>query len=238
MSLDINWDSILKEWLDPQSCCDSFTEKINKNLPEGAPLANLRVTRFDLTGCSVPVIEFVDLADIRDEFLLAAGHFRNIQSPPPSESALDTNGVIDAASLLYTRPAESLKDAIVQDGLEATLQIEFKDEALRVEFEGEAVLNVPVAGFLALPLKFTVSRLAIAGKLILAVTPTFDRIFLSFPAPLTEFDLQLSVDVGDSEKHVLRNAAKVERFLLEQIKILVNDRMVLPQFIELPFKIK
>jgi hypothetical protein len=240
MSLEINWEKILQEWLDPQKCCQLFTQKINEKLPENSPLNNLKVTQFDLTGCKTPKIEFTNLDDIRDEFLLAAGQSRNIQSPPPSESNLEINscGTIDAASLLYTRPSESLKDAILQDGLETTLQLEFNDDAIRIEFEADAVLNVPVPGFLALPLKFTLSRLNISGQIILALTPQLDRIFLSLPTPPNEFDFHLAVDVGDADKHVLRNVAKIERFLVEQMKILLNDRMVMPQFIELPLKIK
>lgn len=241
MSLEINWGKLLKDWLDPVECCELLTGKINEKLPINAPLTNLKVTQFDLTGCEAPKIEFTDLNDIRDEFLLAAGQCRNIQSPPPSESNLElisTNGTIDATSLLYTRPAESLKDAILQDGLETTVQIDFNDDALRIEFEADAVLNVPVPGFLALPLKFTLSRLTISSQLILALTPKLDKIFLSLPVPPNEFDFQLAVDVGDVEKHVLRNVAKIERFLVEQIKIFLNDRMVMPQYIELPLKRK
>ena len=240
MSLDINWENLLKEWLDPLKCCELFTLKINEKLPENAPLNNLKVTQFDFTNCKPPKIEFTDLNDIRDEFLLAAGKCRNIQSPPPSEINLELNstGTIDATSLLYTRPIDTLKDAILQDGLETTIQLEFNDDALRIEFEADAVLNVPVPGFLALPLKFTLSRLNISGQIILALTPQFDRIFLSLPNPPTEFDFQLAVDVGDADNHVLRNVARIERFLLEQIKIFLNDRMVMPQFIELPLKIK
>lgn len=238
MSLEINWENILKKWLDPAICCQIFTSKINENLPEGAPISNLKVSQFDLTGCKAPKIEFTDLTDIRDEFLLAAGQCRHIQSPPPSENFHNiqnpTAGIIDATSLLYTRPTESIKDALIQDGIETTLQLEFNDESLRIEFEADAVLNVPVPGFLALPLKFTLSRLSLSTQLILALTANFDRIFLCLPTPPTQFDFQLSVDVGDADKHVLRNVAKIERFLLEQIKILLNDRMVLPQFIELP----
>lgn len=242
MSLEINWEKLLKEWLDPKKCCELFTLKINEKLPENAPFKNLKVTQFDFLNCKAPIIEFTDLNDIRDEFLLAAGRCRNIQSPPPSEINLELNysttGIIDATSLLYTRPTESLKDAILQDGIETTIQLEFNDDTIRIEFEADAILNVPVPGFLALPLKFTLSRLNLSGQLILALTSQFDRIFLSLPVPPTEFDFQLSVDVGDADNHVLRNVAKIERFLLEQIKIFLNDRMVMPQFIELPLKIK
>ena len=240
MSLEIDWENLLQEWLDPKICCELFTHKINEKLPENSPLINLKVTQFDFTNCKPPKIEFTDLNDIHDEFLLAAGRCRNILSPPPSESNLDLNatGIIDATSLLYSRPTESLKDAILQDGIETAMQVEFNDDALRVEFEADAVLNVPVPGFLALPLKFTLSRLNLSGKIILALTPQFDRVFVSLPSPPTEFDFQIAVDVGDPANHVLRNVAKIERFLLEQIKIFLNDRMVLPQFIELPLKIK
>lgn len=234
--MEINWENILGEWLDPETCCQLFTLKINEKLPTGAPLSNLKVTQFDLTGCKAPKIEFTDLTDIRDEFLLAAGRCRNIQSPPPSENGLELTGTIDATSLLYARPAESLKDAVVQDGIETTLQIEFNDDSLKIEFEADAVLHVPVPGFLSLPLKFTLTRLTLSAQLILAMTQNFDRIFLSLPTPPALFDFNLSVDVGDADKHVLRNVAKIERFLLEQIKILLNDRMVMPQFIELPLK--
>lgn len=240
MSVEINWETILKEWLDPEKCCQQFTLKLNENIPKNGPISNLRITQFDLSSCGPPKLEFTDLTEIRDEFLLAAGQCRNIQSPPPSESALElqnlNSGVIDATSLLYTRPTESLKEAILQDGIETSLQVDFKKDAIRIEFEADVVLNVPVPGFLALPLKFTLTRLQISGQLILAMPSSLDRLFLSFPMPLEEFDFQLSVDVGDADNHVLRNVAKIERFLLEQVKILMNDRMVMPQFIEIPLK--
>jgi hypothetical protein len=247
MSVEINWNTLIREWLDPERCCRFLTQKISDKIPGNAPISNLRFKQFDLRECSGPRLELIDLNDIRDEFLAAAGLCRNIQSPPPSDTKTDPKSfdavndasrdcVIDSSSLLYTRPAASLKDVILQDGLEAILHLSIREDALKIEFEADALLSIPTPGFLALPLKLSLTQLKMDGKFIVAAPAGFDRIFVALPAPLHEFDFQVSVDVGDSSKHVLRNVAKIERFLQEQIKIFMNDRMVLPQFIELPIK--
>lgn len=240
MSLKINWEKFIEERLDPLKCCELLTRMINEILPkDNSPISNLKIIQFDLRKCQSPKIEFTDLTGIREEFLLAIGQCRDIQSLPPSEfesSNSNCNAIIDASSLLYKRPAESVTAAVMQDGLETTLQIDFDDNELKIELELDAVFNVPVMNFLALPLKFNLTRVVISGQLILAVTPNIDRIFVALPVPLKDLDFQLSVDVGDPENHVLRNVAKIERFLLEQVKILLNDRIVLPNFIELPLK--
>lgn len=246
MSLEINWTQILNDWLDPKQICHILTDHLNKVIPaENAPLANLRVRQFDLRACPAPEIELIDVSEIRDEFLAASGICRSIQSPPPSDSLIDSDareacesGRIDAASLLYAKPNSSFKEAILQDGIEAILEFSFKSTSMLIEFEADAVLNTPTPAFLALPLKFTLTRLKLDGKLTVALPASLDRVFLAFPVPLNEFDFQIAVDVGDAEKHVLRNVAKIERFLLEQVRIFINDRMILPQFIELPLRNK
>jgi hypothetical protein len=243
MSFEIQWETILKTWLDPEKCCTLFTDKINSALPANAPISNFRVTNFDLTACSEPTMELCDFTDIRDDFLLALGKVRDIRSPPPSEAFVDSTAhSIDAGSFLFDGQrglgGESLKSTIVRDGFEAIFQVSFKDSRLRIEFEADAALHVPVVNFLALPLKFTLTRLDLACKVVIALDSTLDRIFLALPEPPSELDFQLAVDVGDPDKHVLRNVAKIEKFCLEQIKVILSEHLLLPRFVEFPLSNK
>lgn len=239
MSFDINWKEFVLNWLSPDNFCTILTEKINQTLPENSPIANIRINQFNLLECNSPDIEILDISDIRDEFLLAAGQCRDIYSPPPMDKVgglASNGGIIDSASFLYKKPSDSFKTAIFQDGLEFTTLVKFLDDSLRIEFEADVVLNVPSFSFLSLPFKFTLTKFNIETQLIIAVTPTSDRAFLSLPHPPANFHFQLAVDVGDPDKHVLRNVSKIEKFILEQSRLLINDRLVFPKFIDCPIK--
>lgn len=231
MSLDVNWEAIVRELLVPETCSGWLTERINQLLPKDAPLANVRVTEFDLCSCSAPTVELVNVTDVRDEFLLAAGRSRDINSPPPMTAGIadhSTRVAIDSASLLFARPSGNL----LQDGVEVTVALSFNEDRLRVTLEADVVLNVPVPGFLALPVKFVLTRLQLTVQLVAALVG--DALFVALTRAPTELDLQLAVDIGDPANHVLRNVAKIERFLMEQSRQALAERLTLPHFVQIP----
>lgn len=250
MSLDINWKEVVERLLEPERCCQSLTEFLNSSLPprDSAtasffPFGNFKVTQFDLQSCPSPEVEIVEVTEVRDEYLLACGFVRSIHSPPPmTHSSVATSSVapeepqsrvtIDSASLLFDRSLlnGTLAQAVLGDGVQVTASLSLAaSDCLRAAFEAEVMLNVPAPAFLSLPFRMVLSGAALSLQVSLVLLAD-GSVLLSLPRLPTEFDFQLAVEVGDPEKHVLRNVGKIERFLLDQMRLWMAERLLFPRY--------
>ena len=248
MSVELDWPGLLEDLLIPTLTCDRLTTLLNTSLTDDLEMMiqKVRFTAVDLTAMqTAPQIELLDVREVKDEFLIAAGRCRDINSPPPllnniteDESESNVNiSVIDGTSLLFRNPAESndLKTLLLQHGLQVHLRLAF-DNPVNLTVEGEAVVNQPSPAFLALPLQLSITRIAINAELILAVID--DILFLSLDhntdaMSTSLFDVQFTVDIGDKSKHVLKNVAKIERFAAERLKAAVDEHLRSPHFLQL-----
>ncbi len=233
MSLDINWTEALIKLLQPEACCSFLTNFLNSSLPDNSafPLGNFRVTQFDLQDCESPEIKIVEVSEVKDEYLLASGMLRSIHSSPPADLERIANvAAIDSASLLFDRNLSgTFLQAVLGDGVQITATLTFSSRALMAAFEAKAFLNVPSASFLALPFRMVLSGAGLSLQVTFILLPD-GRILLSLPRMPTEFDFQLAVEVGDPEKHVLRNVGKIEKFLLEQMRVWIAENLLFPRY--------
>ncbi len=230
MSLDINWQEALDSLLRPEYCCSALTDLLNASLPSNSalPLSNFRVTEFDLQGCQAPEIEIIEVGEVKDEYLVSCGVLRSIHSSPPSQP--ERLVTIDSASVLFDRNLSgNLMQAAVGDGIQVTASLSFGSQSLRAAFEAEAFLNIPAPGFLCLPFRMVLTGAALNLQVSLVCLPD-GRILLSLPRLPNEFDFQLAVEVGDSEKHVLRNVGKIEKFLMEQVRVWMAENLLFPRY--------
>ena len=232
MSLDINWKEALSSFLRPEDCCSRLTDFLNSSLPRNSvfPLGNFRVTEFNLQNClNAPEVEIIEVGEVKDEYLLACGLLRSINSAPPS--APERLVAIDSASLLFDHRFRqgSLTEVILGDGVQVTASLSFASQALMAAFEAEAFLNIPAPAFLSLPFRMVLTGLAVSFQVSLIFLPD-DRVLLSLPRMPGEFDFQLAVEVGDPEKHVLRNVGKIEKFLVEQVRAWMAENLLFPRF--------
>lgn len=233
MSLDINWKRVVEEVLQVDSFGTLLTGIIN-TLPIGSPIGNFKLLQFELPIEPSPVVEIIDVGEVRDEFLTACGLMRSITSPPPTTTTTNNEALcfIDSTTLLFDRKANaSMVEAALGDGLQVTISLQY-EAGVKASFEADALLNMPAPAFLALPFKIGLSHVHIDCQLSIVILPS-GQLLLSLPKIPTHFHLQLAVDVGDPEKHVLRNVAKIERFLTEQLKSQLQAQLLFPNFREL-----
>lgn len=232
MSLDINWKRVVEEVLQVDTF-GSLLSKLLNSLPANSPLGNFKLLQFELPTDPTPAVEILDVGEVRDEYLNACGLMRSITSPPPPTSTAIANSnnttTIDSTTLLFDRkPGVSMAEAALGDGLQVTLSLRY-EAAVKASFEADALLNLPSPAFLALPFKVAVSHVHLDAQISLIILPS-GQLLLSLPKAPNHFTLQLAVDVGDPEKHVLRNVAKIERFLSEQLKVQLQDQLLFPNF--------
>jgi distribution and morphology protein 12 len=148
-------------------------------------------------------------------------------------------------SLSTATPDHSSDDMVrVKQVEKHATDMQFK---IHVEYFGDAtitlttqlLLNYPSEAFMALPVKLSIKRIEFVGTLVVAYLS--DRINFCFLNPSDHgaesllVDLVIESEVGDANKQVLKNVGKIERFVIEQVRKLVDTLLVFPcyQSIEL-----
>jgi hypothetical protein len=262
MSIEIDWEQVKAEFLKPERVCEAvgrwLQELATRN--EAFPIAgfcNIRLAEFSLgdqLSCAegnvssaasptLPTVELVDVVEARDEFVSAAGKSRSIHSPPPharvSEHNMPINAqavLIDATTFLFEGPAAPIGggwlDVLVRDGLEAVLLLRMSLDNVRIVLEADAALNLPSPAFLSLPFKLTLTRLHLVAAVLVALVGEQAFLALTRHPVAPELELQLAVEIGDPERQVLRNVSKIEKFLAEQAKLVLTERLMLPKFVQ------
>lgn len=135
-----------------------------------------------------------------------------------------------------------------QPSLELHLKVTYSGN-MRIDLSTALVLNHPSPLFMSLPIKMRVVGFVFAAELVVALEADRSRchvtVFEPQPSPEEEagesFDtpdltpgarilpeMLIQTEVGNADKHVLRNVGKVERFLLETLRKIICDELLFP----------
>lgn len=157
-------------------------------------------------------------------------------SPPPSSSATSTPD-----------PPSSTP----QPSLQMHLRVTYTGN-LTVGLATSLLINYPSPMFMSLPLKLALTSVAFRGTFLVAFEGDRRRIHLSILDPRTEVDglgggvngaplgagltagarlltgAVVESEVGEGEKHVLKNVGKVEKFVLDVARSTLQSEMVFP----------
>ncbi|KAM0791896.1 hypothetical protein ACM66B_004151 [Microbotryomycetes sp. NB124-2] len=123
---------------------------------------------------------------------------------------------------------------------------------MRVSYSGNLTLglatslliNYPSPRFMSLPLQMSVTSIAFSGTFILAFEGDRSRIHVSVLDPLNGMQglgsanpgtrllsgAKVESEVGQADKHVLRNVGKVEKFVLDVMRRSLESELVFPNF--------
>jgi distribution and morphology protein 12 len=106
------------------------------------------------------------------------------------------------------------------------------DGNARFKVHSELLVNFPSPGFGRLPITLYVTKLAFSGTLMLLQFK--GRVFVSFKndnsvGPLK--DLSVESEIGDVTRPVLKNARKVEQFIVEQLQKIIQRKLVFPNLL-------
>ncbi|GAA5989012.1 hypothetical protein JCM11641_001114 [Rhodosporidiobolus odoratus] len=153
-------------------------------------------------------------------------------SPTPSQISLPPEPVSSAPS----------------PSLQAHLKLTYSGN-LALGISTSLLINYPSPGFMSLPLSLTLTSLAFEGTLVVAYEGGRRRVHLSLldPGPAEgggETKLPPGVketpglrllrsavvesEVGNADRHVLRNVGKVEKFVLEVARKTIENELVFP----------
>lgn len=137
-----------------------------------------------------------------------------------------------------------------QPSLELHLRVTYSGN-MRIDLSTALVLNHPAPLFMSLPVKMRVMGFVFAAEVILAIEGDRSRCHCTIieptPNPDEEVDdglhpseltpgarilpeMLIQTEVGNADKHVLRNVGKVERFLLDTLRRIICDELLFPTF--------
>ena len=112
--------------------------------------------------------------------------------------------------------------------------------SLRVALSGALAVNAPEAHFVTLPLRVALASVAIDADVVVAIDGPKTSAHITILAPdgadaspraVGERilpTLRFDTEVGNADRHILRNVDKVERFLASLVRQVLHDELVYP----------
>ncbi|KAI9599006.1 hypothetical protein BDF19DRAFT_462428 [Syncephalis fuscata] len=102
---------------------------------------------------------------------------------------------------------------------------------LQLTIATELRLNFPSMAFLSLPIELTVTSFSFSGTAVIAYL--HDRVNFCFmepdePGQSLIKDLRVESQIGDARKHVLKNVGKVEKFVVDLLRQIIDQDLVFP----------
>ncbi|KAI3641305.1 hypothetical protein MIR68_000667 [Amoeboaphelidium protococcarum] len=248
MSVWIDWDKLIEDRCKLNNeLRETLQQELNARLSSQTDmLADVEIEEFEI-GQSTPIIQLHDIADI-----LALHEERQSndiqQSTDPlrqsmiieEESHDDDLSVSSSSSTAESgnRVAKLLQStAIVFSVQYGLLDEEHVHTGFRIKFGAALNLNYPTERFLQLPLQITIKNVRIDAKIAMSA----DKLEVQAKSDeelqrLIQYDIE--IDIGDADNgggKQLRNVHKVEMFIKEQVRLLLMDYLVAPNFMKLPF---
>ncbi|PLW24176.1 hypothetical protein PCASD_09687 [Puccinia coronata f. sp. avenae] len=238
MSIEIDWLSLTP------SIAESLTDKLNgllANLSRPDFMGPITIQGIEF-GDVAPEVEIMDIRDVSRGFRMADNDCHLSSSPACSSSAPTVR--------------QEEEDGHSQPSLQIHLRLTY-DGNMRIKFSTALVLNHPAAEFMSLPLRATVVGMGFDAEVILAIEGDRSKLHLSILEPPQPDSLPLYEDtsdnawlakrnhsigarilphlfveteVGNADRHVLRNVGKVERFLTETTRSLICEELLYPTF--------
>ncbi|ORY77582.1 hypothetical protein BCR35DRAFT_353110 [Leucosporidium creatinivorum] len=106
------------------------------------------------------------------------------------------------------------------------------------------LINYPSPRFMSLPLKLSVTSLAFSGTMLVAFEGDRKRVHISLADPASKMGglggatagarllsgAVVESEVGQADKHVLKNVGKVEKFVLDVVRSTLESELVFPNF--------
>lgn len=233
MTVDLDWAALDAQL--SQKLRDNLNMLFSRtSLP--SYLGPLSVVDF-VFGDAPPLIELVDIKDINPDFLAEECSDGGSDGPTTEATAADA------------------------DDVQLQVRIQYSGN-LRIELKTQLLINYPSSLFMSLPLRLNLTSLDFCADAILALQPNSRRAHISLTAPplldaehhqippnsftsaatsqdaTTQIIRDLKCDpseVGDADKHVLRNVGKVEKFVLQLVRSLLESEVVWPNYITIDY---
>ncbi|KAI9004096.1 hypothetical protein BC832DRAFT_600216 [Gaertneriomyces semiglobifer] len=242
MSFLINWE-LLSDGVE----ADRLREFLNARFQEierPAFLGPLSVTELDF-GDIPPEIAIVDICDPAPEFYLPDDDASETWEREESIGVLESEigeGTSDAMSSLSSayRPSSLSDEEIAmqyasnmrrESDAQVEVEVIYKGN-MRLAISTELIVNQPTPAFMVLPLTLTLTGFHFTATAIIAYLG--DHMNFCFKEPNAGsailHDLSIDSEVGDKHKQILKNVGRIEKFIVEQLRKVIQDYLVLPNY--------
>ncbi|KAJ3400005.1 Mitochondrial distribution and morphology protein 12 [Chytriomyces hyalinus] len=102
----------------------------------------------------------------------------------------------------------------------------------KLSVQTELIVNQPTPAFITLPLSLTLTGFSFTA--IAVISYLGDRINFCFKDmgdnPGLFSNISIDSEIGDRDRQVLKNVGKIEKFVVEQVKAVVSDHFVYPNY--------
>ncbi|KAI3657440.1 hypothetical protein MP638_002252 [Amoeboaphelidium occidentale] len=129
--------------------------------------------------------------------------------------------------------------AFVPNPFDVQFIVSFKyDGNMRIGLEAEFSLNYPTFQFLSLPVAVNVTHISMSATAVIGFVGSHlhlcllksNDLKLGLPLESPSLNMNMEWEVGDTEKQVLRDTSKLERFVIEVLHKFIWERFVFPNF--------
>ncbi|KIO30990.1 hypothetical protein M407DRAFT_221412 [Tulasnella calospora MUT 4182] len=191
-----------------------------------------------------------------DEGITFPSRRQPLAAEHPSQYDLESHHSEGAASIGVAPPTPSASISSQPD-IQLHLHVSYHSN-LRLTLSTSLIINYPAVGFMSLPMKLSIVGIVFSGEFVVAYEGSRRRIHLCIideldpasatllggeppvPPPPSEKRLPIGQrllpsviiesEIGQTDKHVLKNVSRVERFLQDVIRKVIEDELVYPNF--------
>ncbi|RIB19446.1 hypothetical protein C2G38_2141627 [Gigaspora rosea] len=255
MSFDIFWEKLDKDLANKVQ--DLLNEYFRNSNNKPSFIGDIEISDFCF-GTIPPSIEIVNITDpflefylpdnevVDVEFRITNDNFEHLHNEFPNNSSLDNNSthITDDTSVnsSYLTDDTSIQSDELTDESEIPMKqdtdaqihvnIDYKGD-MRMTITTELHMNYPSMMFMSLPIRLTVTGFEFSATAVVASLR--QRVNFCFLAPKDPEEsilkeVHIESEIGDKEKQVLKNVEKLERFIVDQLRKLIDDDLVFPSY--------
>ncbi|RGB41848.1 hypothetical protein C1646_649331 [Rhizophagus diaphanus] len=252
MSFDIFWDKLDKQVA--QKVQDIINEQFRTSNNKPSFIGDIEISEFDF-GTVPPSIEIIDVTDPFPEFYLPDNTVVDVDAKSDlSESGGNVNGVGSGVrngnggigggigvERVRTRendqtqyePSNSEGEEVpLKQDTDAQIHIELSYKGnMKMVICTELYMNYPSLMFMSLPVRLTITGFEFSATAVVAYLR--NRVNFCFLEPKNPEESHLKEvyiesEIGDKEKQVLKNVGKLEKFIIDQLRKIIDEDFVFP----------
>ncbi|CAG8510164.1 11722_t:CDS:2 [Ambispora leptoticha] len=227
MSFDIFWEKLDQQVA--QNVQDLLNSHFRNTNNKPSFIGDIEISEFDF-GTMPPVIEIIDMTEPFPEFYLPDDEVEEARS---EADLLGNEEAEQQSDELYNRTEEE-EDIVLKKDTDAQVHISFSYQGnMRMTVSTELRMNYPSMMFMSLPIRLTVTGFNFSGTGIIAyLRRRVNFCFLEPKDPNESLlkEVHIESEVGDKEKQVLKNVGKIERFIVDQLRKVIDEDFVFPSY--------
>ncbi|KAJ3130157.1 Mitochondrial distribution and morphology protein 12 [Physocladia obscura] len=196
---------------------ETTSDPLHRNFtpPTVAPIRNESRT----TGGSSSIMV---IPEIRIDSTKSTDSFNNYNHTMPTKSK---NASVEDIVAQYAAAMRRETDVQIE------ILVDYKGD-VRMSVSTELIINHPTPAFITLPMTLTLTGFSFTA--VAVVSYLGDRVNFCFKENGDNRglfnEISIESEIGDKGRQVLKNVGKIEKFVVDQIKTLVSDHFVYPNY--------